>query len=295
MKRMAVVLAMTLSPGVFSAEFDCVTEPSQTVEIRAAVEGLIDRLYVDRGQMVKAGQVVATLDSGLERANTDLARYKSTMKGALMSGESRLEYAGIKATRNEQLHKERFVSSQDRDEAITERRLAEAQLLETRDNQKIAELEYQRENEQLRLRTLKSPISGVVVERLMNVGELADNRDARRPIMKIADIYQLNVETLLPLEAHGKVRPGQTAMVIPESLAGSGYKARVKVVDRVLDPASGTFGVRLELANPKLDIPAGVKCRVVFQDLALEKTSRSAAPLKPAALPPQKIPVSGAR
>ena len=109
----------------------------------------------------------------------------------------------------------------------------------------------------------------------MNVGELADNRDARRPIMKIADIYQLNVETLLPLEAHGKVKPGQTATVIPESSGGTGYKARVKVVDRVRDPASGTFGVRLELANPKLEIPAGVKCRVVFQDLALDRAPRA--------------------
>ena len=287
MKLLGAMFAMAFSAGVAGAEFDCVTEPSQTVEIRAAVEGLIDRLYVDRGQMVKAGQVVATLDSGLEKATAELAKYKSSMKGALMSGESRLEYAGVKATRNEQLHKERFVSAQDRDEAITERRLAEAQLVETRDNQRVAELEYQRETEQLRLRTLKSPISGVVVERLMNVGELADNRDARRPIMKIADIYQLNVETLLPLEAHGKVKPGQSATVIPESSGGGGYKARVKVVDRVLDPASGTFGVRLELANPKLEIPAGVKCRVVFQDLALDKAPRAKAMPVPLTPPPR--------
>ncbi len=256
---------------VLAGEFDCVTEPSQTVEIRAAVEGLIDRIHVDRGHQVKAGQVVATLDAGLEKSNAELARFKSTMKGALQSGENRLEYAGLKATRSEQLHKERYVSAQDKDEAIAERRLAEAQFLELKDNQRLAEIEYQRATEQLRLRTLISPISGVVTERLMNPGELADNRDLRRPIMKIANINILHVEALLPLEAHRKIKVGQSATIITEAPVVGQYPARVKVVDKVIDAASGTFGVRLELPNSKLDIPAGIKCRVVFPDVNVER------------------------
>ena len=277
-KRAFLWIGLVLCASAQAAEFDCVTEPSQVVLVRAAVDGLIERIYADRGDMVKAGQVLATLDSGLEKASAELARFKSTMKGALQSGESRLEYAGIKANRNEQLLKEHFVSSQDRDEAVTERRLAEAQLVETRDNQNVAALEYQHANEQLRLRTVRSPINGVVVERLMNAGELADSRDQRRPIMKLANVYQLYVETLLPIEAHGKVAPGQVVSVLPQSPPGSRFEARVKVVDRVVDTASSTFGVRLELANPKLEIPAGVKCRVVFADLAIEKSVR---PVKP--------------
>ena len=271
-------IGLALCASAQAAEFDCVTEPSQVVLVRAAVDGLIERIYADRGDIVKAGQVLVSLDSGLEKASAELARFKSTMKGAQQSGESRLEYAGIKAGRNEQLLKEHFVSSQERDEAVTERRLAEAQLVETRDNQNVAALEYQHANEQLRLRTVRSPINGVVVERLMNAGELADSRDQRRPIMKLANVYQLYVETLLPIEAHGKVTPGQVVTVLPQSPPGSRFEARVKVVDRVVDTASSTFGVRLELANPKLEIPAGVKCRVVFADLSIDKGSR---PVKP--------------
>lgn len=287
----SIALLLLIQPAL-AGEFDCVTEPSQTVEIRASVEGLIDRIYVDRGQMVKAGQTVAVLDAGMEKSNAELARFKSTMKGALQSGENRLEYAGLKATRSEQLHKERFVSAQDRDEALTERRLAEAQLLELRDNQRLAEIEYQRSNEQLRLRTLTTPISGVVTERLMNPGELADNRDLLRPILRIANISLLHVETLLPLEAHRKVKPGQTATVIPEAPIGGQYQARVKVVDKVVDAASGTFGVRLELSNPKLEIPAGVKCKVVFPDVNVERplSRRAAEPSRIPAPSPQKAP-----
>lgn len=277
-QRGFLLIGMALCASAQAAEFDCVTEPSQIVLVRAAVDGLIERIYADRGDMVKAGQVLVTLDSGLEKASAELARFKSTMKGAMQSGESRLEYAGIKAHRNEQLLKEHYVSSQDRDEAVTERRLAEAQLVETRDNQNVAALEYQHANEQLRLRTVRSPINGVVVERLMNAGELADSRDQRRPIMKLANVYQLYVETLLPIEAHGKVAPGQVVTVLPQSPPGGRFEARVKVVDRVVDTASSTFGVRLELANPKLEIPAGVKCRVVFSNLTIEKSAR---PVKP--------------
>ncbi|CAN0204246.1 unnamed protein product [Phaeothamnion confervicola] len=46
-------------------------------------------------------------------------------------------------------------------------------------------------------------------------------------------------------------------------VAGS-FRARVTLVDKVIDAASGTFGVRLELPNPGGRVPAGIKCRVRF-------------------------------
>jgi len=57
---------------------------------------------------------------------------------------------------------------------------------------------------------------------------------------------------------------GRSAEIVPESPLKDSWRATVKVVDRVVDSASGSFGVRLELANPNGEIPAGVKCRVRF-------------------------------
>jgi multidrug efflux pump subunit AcrA (membrane-fusion protein) len=54
------------------------------------------------------------------------------------------------------------------------------------------------------------------------------------------------------------------ATVLPEHPQNSSYAAKVSVIDRVVDSASGTFRVRLDLPNPKGDIPAGVKCNVQF-------------------------------
>jgi membrane fusion protein, multidrug efflux system len=53
---------------------------------------------------------------------------------------------------------------------------------------------------------------------------------------------------------------GMTSQVKPESPLTGEYSAKVMVVDRVMDAASGTFGVRMELPNPHLKLPAGLEC-----------------------------------
>ena len=203
-----------------------------------------------------------TLDSGVEKAAAESARYRATMQGKIRTGESRVEFATQKYIRRDKLAGQSFVSQQDRDEALTEKRLAESELIEAQDDRRLSELEYRRLSEQLRLRTIKSPVDGVVVDRMLHAGELADNRDLRKPILKLADIGTLHVEALLPLDAYGKLTVGQSLEVLPENPVGGRYPAKVKVVDRVMDAASGTFGVRLELPNPGLRLPAGIKCKL---------------------------------
>jgi multidrug efflux pump subunit AcrA (membrane-fusion protein) len=84
----------------------------------------------------------------------------------------------------------------------------------------------------------------------------------KQPIAKLAEIDPLNVEVILPVTLYGRIKVGMRAQVVPEQPIGGRHEASVKVVDRVIDAASGTFGVRLQLPNPGNRIPAGVKCRV---------------------------------
>ena len=74
-----------------------------------------------------------------------------------------------------------------------------------------------------------------------------------------------SLEVLLPTAAFGKVKVGSQVDVLPNPPVGGQYKATVKVVDRVLDSASETFGVRLELPNPDFALPAGIKCLARFE------------------------------
>ncbi len=269
-RRQLHILLLTLLPSLpaLAGDFDCMIEPRKSVEVRAASEGMIEKIWVDRGDMVKAGQVLVTLDSGVEKAATESARYRATMQGKIRTGESRVEFATQKYVRRDKLAGQSFVSQQDRDESLTEKRLAESELVEAHDDRKLSELEYRRLSEQLRLRTIKSPVDGVVVDRMLHAGELADNRDLRKPILKLADIGTLHVEALLPIEAYSKLSVGQSLDVLPEVPVGGSYKATVRVIDRVMDPASGTFGVRLELPNPGLKLPAGIRCKLSLPGVA---------------------------
>ena len=84
------------------------------------------------------------------------------------------------------------------------------------------------------------------------------------PILKLAQLDPLYVEVIVPVSMLGKVAPGMLVLVTPELPLNTIVTAQVKVVDRVIDAASGTFGVRLELPNPKYALPAGLKCTVRF-------------------------------
>jgi hypothetical protein len=74
----------------------------------------------------------------------------------------------------------------------------------------------------------------------------------------------LHVEVVLPVSLYGKIKPGQQAFIIPEAPIGGRLKTTVNVIDRVLDAASGTFGVQMLLPNSKGVIPAGMRCKAEF-------------------------------
>ena len=262
-----LVLCAGVSAAALAAEFDCIIEPRQVLELRSPIEGLIERVNVDRGDYVRKGQELAVLDTAVERVQAAIASQRSQMEGAVRSGESRVEFSTRKSERAQELHRQNFLSAQVRDEAVTEKRLAEAELRDATDNRKLAELEHKRQLEIIRLKTIRSPVNGVVTERILNPGELAEAGVGRKPMLKLAEIDPLYVEVLLPTEAYGKVKHGMAIQVTPEIPAGSRYRATVKVIDRVLDAASGTFGVRLELPNPQRKIPAGIRCQAVFPDI----------------------------
>lgn len=263
--RLACLLLLPVSPAHAEARAHaCLIEPYQKIEVRSPVEALIEAVHVDRGSIVRKGQVLVTLDSGVEQAALASARYRSIMEGEIKVAQARLNYARDKLRRREELNKQNFISAQERDDAYAEMRVAEAELIQAEDNRQLSALEHKRIDEVLQLRRLTAPFNGVVTERLQHPGELAFTGEGARPILKLAQIHPLRVEVVLPVSLYGSIRVGASALVEPEPPLKGAYRATVRVVDKVVDSASGTFGVRLELPNPRGDVPAGVKCRVRF-------------------------------
>jgi RND family efflux transporter MFP subunit len=250
-------------PARAAEAYDCLIEARQTVDVRSPVEGVIESLKVQRGDTVKKGQLVAALESGPERAALEVSRSRATMQGEILSAQAKVDLAKKKWLRADELQKKNFVSANARDEAESEYRLATEQLRAARENQRLAQLDVKRAEQVVEERKIKSPVNGIVAEIMLRPGELMSSNQ-KDPIMRLLQVDPLNVELVLPVSQFGKIRRGQHAKVLPEEPVGGEYTARVEVVDRSIDAASGTFGVRLVLPNPGYHIPAGIKCRAHF-------------------------------
>lgn len=247
-------------PVAHGADFDCLIVPHDIVTISAAAAGLVEKVFVDRGDLVQEGQVLATLESSVKKAEIEGIRARTQLDARIKGSEVRRAFGERRFKRTEELFRQEMTSQREMDEAETSKVLAEMELLEALENRRLAELELARLTAELALRTVQSPIAGVVTERFLSLGELAN----QNPLFKIAQLNPLRVEVFVPVAMLGKITVGMTAQVMPETPPGGSHTARVTIVDRVGDAASGTFGVRLELPNAGYRLPAGVRCKVRF-------------------------------
>jgi len=269
---MLVFLPGLLLPGaVMAFEYDCMMEPYRVIEVKSAVDGRIETINVERSDFVTEGQPLVVFESDVEKATVALARAKLEMKAELNSSKVSHRFAVRKFKRFDGLEEEGVVAVQTRDEVKTEAALAKLQILQAQENMRLAELELDRALAVLNQHTVTSPLSGVVVDRFKSPGEYAEG-DA---ILQLAQLDPLNVELLLPVSMFGDIKPGMKARITPESSPEGSYTATVKIVDRVVDASSGTFGVRLELPNPDNQLPGGLKCTVSFGNGARPHLSRN--------------------
>lgn len=258
-----IMISLVLLPcAAGAAEYRGLIEPHRVIRIGSPQAGVIASVEVERGDVIRKGQVLATLQSGVEKATMEVARFRAQMEAGIKAKEANLVFFGKKKERIEHLHKRALAAQAEMDEAETNRLLSEMQLKEALENKQLADLEYKRGVEVVERTIIRSPVDGVVVERFLSPGEYVESE----PIMKVAQIDPLNVEVILPAAQLNSVKVGTTATVIPEAPVNGRYNAVVKVVDKVVDAASGTFGVRLELPNPRNRLPAGLKSRVIFPE-----------------------------
>lgn len=267
-----------------AAVFDCLIEPTQTVDISSPVVGLLDKVNVRRGDKVRKGQVIASLESTAETAAAALARYKSEMTAPTETAKNKIEFAKRKFERRRDMHAQNFMSAQEQDEAEGELKLAESEYKLAQENKSVAKLEWQQQSSLLNLRTIRSPFDGIVVDQILYPGEVVEPSGQKKSILKLAQLNPLRVYVILPMSAFGKVTTGMQVNVSPELPIGGQYVGSVNIIDRVVDAASGTFGVFLEVPNPTLDVPAGVKCKADFPFAVIQPAKKPtpalAAPTK---------------
>lgn len=260
--RQALLAAtVLLAPHVVWADsLGCLIEPSRVADVGSPVLGVLQEVKVDRGDVVKKGQVLAVLRADIERAQLSVATSRAQAEAELQAAAKAYDFAQKKRDRTEDLFKKQFVSSQALDQAIAEAQVAEARLRQAREQTRHSKQEVGLASAQLEMRTIKSPIDGIVIDRYLDSGERVEDR----PILKVATISPLRVEVVLPAALYGRVQPGVVATVKPDLASLPSVQGKVSLVDRVIDPASNTFRARLELPNADGALPAGLRCKAQF-------------------------------
>ena len=248
---------------VESSIFDCIVEPSLSVDIGSALPGVLGSVHVSRNDSVEKGQMIAEIESSYERATVDRMRARINVTSTIEVRKINAEYSENIRRRTLGLMVDNMVATQEYERVETEAEIAQLQLREAEDNRTLAYLDLLQSEASLNQRSIRSPIDGIVVDRYKSLGEYVDDK----PIVKIVNIDVLHVEALLPVDLVGKVHKGTLASIslFPEYYGV--HEATVTLVDKIVDAASGTFRVRLEIENRKHEIPSGLQCRVDFSEM----------------------------
>lgn len=236
---------------------DCIVNAHSTARVGASSSGIISAMHVDRSDRVRAGQLVAELEASREETSEALAKLRAESDTAIEAARRRAETAELKVERITTLKKREIASAAELEEAVLEAKTARLQEEQALLDQAAARLEFKAASNALQRKRIVSPFDGIVTARLMSKGELYNEQG---PLLIIARTDPLHVETFLPLSQRDKIELGKDVPVTLET--GENVVGKIIVVDAILDAATGTFGVRIELPNLDGKILVGQRCEV---------------------------------
>ncbi|HZU54161.1 MAG TPA: efflux RND transporter periplasmic adaptor subunit, partial [Holophagaceae bacterium] len=196
--------------------------PYAQTTLYAKIAGYLDRISVDKGGAVKAGQVLAVLRS----PETD-----SAYQG--LEAEAKNKAANFE--RAKQLHAEKLISLQEFQQAETDARVAQESL-----SSQAAQKGYQ---------VFRAPFDGVVTARYADPGALFQTGNGAQPLVTVAQIRRLRLDVFVDQRAAASVKTGDAVVVSPEGQAGIQIAARVSRTSGALDPKTRTLLAEIDLDN----------------------------------------------
>lgn len=227
-------------------------EPIETAAINARASGYVAKRLVDIGQTVKAGDVMAVIQS------RELDQQVSQTQAALAQAHANLELAHTTAARSAMLVKMGAISAQKYDEdRLTENaRAADVKAAEAA----LASIAQRRD-----YLTVAAPFDGIVTARNVEVGDLvsADSAGAR-PLFSLARINRVKVQIRVPQDSADGLEENVAATVTVPELPGHAFKGTVTRTARALDSGSRTLLAEVDIDNPNYLLAAGLYTNVHF-------------------------------
>jgi membrane fusion protein (multidrug efflux system) len=255
-----VSAAPQTTPATF--EFTGKTESSRSVEIRARVEGYLDKIAYTEGDFVRTGQLLFQLDPQPFQAALDNAR------GDLARAEAQLANARATLARVKPLAKENAVSQKDLDDAVAAERGAQAQVQSAKAQVRTAELN-------LGYTTIRSPLNGLSSKSEFRQGSLVTPGASSllTTVLQLDPIWvsfgagENDVLKFRQQKASGQLKAAETLEVELVLADGSVYprRGRIDYVAPTIDRQTGTLVMRAEIPNPNRTLSPGQFVRVRIQ------------------------------
>ncbi|MDA5344594.1 efflux RND transporter periplasmic adaptor subunit [Stenotrophomonas maltophilia] len=204
--------------------------------IHARVGGYLKSWSADIGQPVKAGQVLAVIDS------PELDQQIAQAHAHLLQVQADAALAKVSAERWQGMLGSHSVSRQEADEKQANAVAAQASV-------EAAQADYARLQELGRYRTLRAPFDGTVTSRQTDVGQLIRADDSGRELFNIADTRRLRLMVPVPQNSAASIRPGLQATLQVPGQEGRHFTATLQGDSSAIDRSSGTLLAQFVVDN----------------------------------------------
>ena len=215
--------------------------PVSLVNVGTQVSGRVKKIYADYNVQVKQGQVLLELEDELFKAQI------AASLGNVKNNEASLELAKANEARMRSLFEKEYVSKQELDQSVQALKSAEAQLSTTKAQLKRDQTNYS-------YSIIKSPVSGVVVDRVVDVGQTVAASLQTPTLFKIAqDLSKMQINTSFAEADIGRILVGQTAKFNVDAFPNKNFEGVVKQIR--LNPTNTanvvTYDVVISVDNPE--------------------------------------------
>lgn len=234
--------------------------PVTMVNVGTQVSGTVKSIHADFNQQVKAGQVLAELDPALFRAA--LAQSSANLANA----RAQLKLARAEEARFRSLVEQQYASRQELDRAVTAREQAEAAV-------RLAEAQVSRDQTNLDLSVIRSPVSGTVIDRQVDVGQTVAASFQTPTLFRIGkDLTRMQIDTTVAEADIGLIRVGQTVDFLVDAFPDQTFTGRVEQIrlNAKTEQNVVTYNVVVSVANPELKMlpgmTANIKVRIQARD-----------------------------
>jgi membrane fusion protein, multidrug efflux system len=221
--------------------------------IYSRVDGYVKRWYVDIGDHVQQGQVLADIEAPQIDADLRMAQ------GQLELAQANLTLAQTNSARSQQLFQDHVNSQKELDTVLATEQVQQA----TRDNAAAALTSAQ---DMKAFEQIRAPFAGTITARYIDVGSLVASGSART-VQKLFDLAQsdpVRVFVNVPQADVSSVKPGTPAAIMVDEFPGQTFAGKVARDAGAFDQASRTLLLEIDVPNPDGRLYAGMYAHAKF-------------------------------